>query len=409
MSKIKIKNFGPICGGSENNDWIDIKKLTVMIGNQGSGKSTVAKLISTFSWIEKDLFRSGEKTLRFRKQERAFRKYLEYHRINNYLRENTEIEYVGEAYRIKYNFGKQLEIKKTKNYESYLLPKITYFPAERNFVSSIKKSSTTSFSLYSASLQEFRETFQEAKEQMKEKETFALPISNVKIEYNKLNDILYIKGSNYKTQLSESASGFQSLVPMFIVAKYVSKLPQIEKEMDDKQRSEFKNSIAKIMDNKNYTEEQKQILLNKLASQFNIKRTINIIEEPEQNLFPTSQQTMLNSLLEFNNDITDNNLIITTHSPYIISYLTLAIQAKELEIKTTNNDIKNDIYEIVPKKSLISSEDVVIYELDEESGTIKKLQQYYGIPSDDNYLNSELGRINFLFSKLIDLEDLCQK
>jgi predicted ATPase len=58
MSKIKIKNFGPIKEGYQENDgWIDIKKVTVFIGNQGSGKSTVAKLISTFTWIEKALVR----------------------------------------------------------------------------------------------------------------------------------------------------------------------------------------------------------------------------------------------------------------------------------------------------------------------------------------------------------------
>ena len=57
MSKIRIKNFGPIKEGfQENNGWIDIKKVTLFIGNQGSGKSTVAKLISTFTWLEKSLY-----------------------------------------------------------------------------------------------------------------------------------------------------------------------------------------------------------------------------------------------------------------------------------------------------------------------------------------------------------------
>lgn len=56
MSRIKIKNFGPIINGNQTNDgWIDIKKVTLFIGNQGSGKSTVAKLISTFMWLEKAL------------------------------------------------------------------------------------------------------------------------------------------------------------------------------------------------------------------------------------------------------------------------------------------------------------------------------------------------------------------
>ena len=48
MSKIKIKKFGPIKGGCQNDDgWLNIEKVTVFIGSQGSGKSTVAKLIST--------------------------------------------------------------------------------------------------------------------------------------------------------------------------------------------------------------------------------------------------------------------------------------------------------------------------------------------------------------------------
>ena len=53
MSKIRIKNFGPIKDGYlENDGWLDIKKMSVFIGDQGSGKSTVAKLISSFMWLE---------------------------------------------------------------------------------------------------------------------------------------------------------------------------------------------------------------------------------------------------------------------------------------------------------------------------------------------------------------------
>jgi predicted ATPase len=58
MSKIRVTNFGPIKVGNQDNDgWIDLKKVTVFIGNQGSGKSTMAKLVSTFTWIEKALVR----------------------------------------------------------------------------------------------------------------------------------------------------------------------------------------------------------------------------------------------------------------------------------------------------------------------------------------------------------------
>lgn len=410
MSRIKIKNFGSIREGFVDNDgWLDIEKVTVFIGNQGSGKSTVAKLISTLSWIEKDLFRSEGSTLRFRKQERIFKKYLEYHRIDSYLKKNTEIQYEGKAYRINYIPGKPLDIQKLE--EKYTLPKITYFPAERNFVSSVKKSrSGQKLTLWSQSLQEFKETFQEAKENFREKETFHLPISNVDLEYNKLNDVLYVKGADYKIQLADSASGFQSFVPLFVVANYVSKLLEKEQEMDEQQRDTFKKESAKILSDKTYTEEQKRILLSNLAGQFNIKRTLNIIEEPEQNLFPTSQQGMLYKLLEFNNKSKGNQLIITTHSPYVINDLMLAIKASEIEQKAkANKDVKSKIYEIVPEKATTPLESVTIYELNEENGTITKLEHSSGLPSNEHYLNNLLGETNILFSKLMEIEDLCEE
>lgn len=411
MSRIRIKNFGPIHDGFlENDGWMDIEKVTVLIGNQGSGKSTVAKLISTFSWIEKDLFRSDGSTQRFRKQERIFKKYLEYHRIESYLKNNTEIQYEGDAYKIIYKPGKNLDIQKLNG--NYCLPKITYFPAERNFVSSVRKSRIgQKLTLWSQSLQEFKETFQEAKESFKEKENFHLPISNnVDLEYNKLNDILYVKGNDYKIQLADSASGFQSFVPLYIVANYVSGLLKSEQEMDEQQREIFKKESAKILNDKTYTEEQKRILLSNLASQFNIKRTLNIIEEPEQNLFPSSQQGMLYKLLDFNNQNKYNELIVTTHSPYIINYLMLAIKAYEIERKAKKNkEIKSKIYDIVPEKAITPLQNVVIYELNEKNGTITKLGHSLGLPSNEHYLNNLLGETNMLFSNLMEIEDLCEE
>ena len=86
MSKIRIKNFGPIKQGYQEEDgWMDVKKVTVFIGNQGSGKSTVAKLISTFSWIEKALTR-GDYDIKWFIEKNKFRNaYCSYHRIENYF------------------------------------------------------------------------------------------------------------------------------------------------------------------------------------------------------------------------------------------------------------------------------------------------------------------------------------
>ena len=241
------------------------------------------------------------------------------------------------------------------------------------------------------------------------KGTLRLPINDIDVEYDNFKEVLYVKGKDYKIPLSESASGFQSFVPMFVVADYLSKMLQSEYEMSSSERDMFKKESAEILNNPIFTDEQKRMLLSNLAKKINVSRTINIIEEPEQNLFPTSQRSMLNSLLEFNNAVSGNRLILTTHSPYILSYLMLVIQAAEIKEKAKGNpEILSKLYEIVPEKAITPMKDVVVYELNDD-GTISELPQSYGLPSNDNFLNNELGKTNTLFSELMDIEDLCDE
>src|SRR6266496_1824342 len=110
MPKIKIKNFGPIKEGYlENEGWLDIGKVTLFIGNQGSGKSTVAKLISTFTWIEKVLTR-GDFSVKYFQRKNKLKNYLKYHRLDNYFANAerqgiVEIHYKGDSYNLDYEKG----------------------------------------------------------------------------------------------------------------------------------------------------------------------------------------------------------------------------------------------------------------------------------------------------------------
>lgn len=396
MSRIKIKNFGPIREGFvENDGWIDINKVTVFIGDQGSGKSTVAKLISIFLWIEKDLFRTGGLSLTFRQNEGTFKHLLEYHRINDYVHKKTEIQYEGEAYNITYRAGQNPEIQEISD-NNYTLPKITYFPAERNFVSSVKNVNGGAYiQLWSRSLQEFKEIYQEAKVNIKEKELFHLPISNVDIEYNIQNDILYVKGNGYKLPLSDTASGFQSFIPLFVVANYVSGLLKSGEEMREDYREYFKNESAKILNDKTYTEEQRRILLSNLAAQFNVKRILNIVEEPEQNLFPTSQQKALHNLLEHNNAEKENKLIISTHSPYILSSLNNSILAEEV-FEKTGKEIGN-----YSKEKRVAFADISAYKF--EDGKIFSIKDEESKLINADAIDSCSDNINSDFDELLDL------
>lgn len=45
-----------------------------------------------------------------------------------------------------------------------------------------------------------------------------LPINQSEIEYDKLNDILNLKGPGHKLRLTDASSGFQSFVPLYLVS-----------------------------------------------------------------------------------------------------------------------------------------------------------------------------------------------
>ena len=108
---------------------------------------------------------------------------------------------------------------------------------------------------------------------------------------------------------------------------------------------------------------------------------------------------MLYSLLKINNEIVDNKLIITTHSPYLVNYVSLAVEAGKLK-QGVIAEKGGQLNEIVP----INADDLAIYQLKEEDGTIELLDSYEGIPSDENMLNLQIDETNNLFADLLDLK-----
>lgn len=403
MNKIRVLNFGPIRAGYHSDGgWMTINKVTVFIGNQGSGKSTVAKVISTMTWLEKALVRGdfGEKELTAGS---LFRRHFSYQNVDSYFNDDTIIEYQGRAYHISYK-NKAVLVHKVKG-KDYVFPKIMYVPSERNFVSSVRN--VNKLKGLPSTLYTFSDEFLDAVGTLKGQ--VELPINKVKFEYQKLNELSWIVGEDYKIKLSEASSGFQSFVPLFIVSSYLAESLNKEsdnatKEISIEQERRIRKQIQDILTNPNLSDEVKKNSLEFLSSRTTYSAFINIVEEPEQNLFPTSQHHILNSLLRINKENDNNSLVITTHSPYIINYLSVAIEAGSV-LATLNSDaLKNKLEHIVPANATVKADDVCIYQLDEARGSITDLPKYEGIPSDRNYLNESLAEGNKLFDSLLELQ-----
>lgn len=406
MVKLRIRNFGPIKGGFQGDDgWFEINKVTVFIGNQGSGKSTVAKLISIFMWLEKALVRGDIKadSISFQK----FKELFEYHRIENYFYFDTELEYRGKSFLIQYS-NEKISTLELKN-KSVKQGKIMYVPSERNFLSSIANINKVS-DLIGGNLKEYAVEFRYAQKAFSNK-SLKLPINNTKVIYDAIADENYIEfNKNKRLKLLEASSGFHSLVPLYWVTKYLTDLVK----RDDAELLELLSTDQTIRRNKELKEfnlkelDEKKLLENtrKINDKYISKFLVNIVEEPEQNLFPNSQRELLNSLLAFNNE--NNMLIMTTHSPYLINYLSLAVEAQKFKDKRRDmsDDLKSKLDSIVPANATLPATKLVIYQMDEENGTFERLANYYGLPSDENYLNESLGVTNVLFSELLNLEDI---
>ena len=414
MSKIKIKNFGPIKEGyQEDGGFMDIKKVTMFIGNQGSGKSTVAKLISTLTWIEK-AFNRGDFSESWSFHD--FKEQFEYQNLDGYFRDDTIIDYEGERYSISYNmFKNQWPLFEKKSEKGYVVPKIMYVPSERNFLSVIKDANGVRG--LPEPLFEFAEELRKSQEFIGSK-GIQLPVNDVYYKYDSNSEIGIIYNQEYSVDMLAASSGFQSLVPLFLVSNNLSDL--ILKADSDlnadtvsvNQKLKINKQIAEIMLSKSLTDIEKLSEVDTVKSKFISKAFINIVEEPEQNLYPISQRRMLNSLVEFNNINKGNKLIITTHSPYLINYLTHSVKASIVleKIKSSKqpNELSEKLNNVVPLHSTVSSDDWVVYELNEGDGTIIKLKDYNGLPSDANYLNERMAEGNEIFGKLLDIEDLCQ-
>ncbi|MCF7942576.1 MAG: AAA family ATPase [Spirochaetia bacterium] len=186
--KLSIKHFGPITKGFVEEEFMDITDFTMIIGEQGSGKSTIAKALSTLMWIEKALAREYF-TVKELQLPGRFRSRFEYHSIKSYFSDDTTMEYIGSMYHIVYRGESKLHIERVANSERASIPKIMYVPSERNVISVIPKLSMISD--LPQSLASFLDEYDKARKDLHG--DLVLPTGGASFAYDKLNDISWVK------------------------------------------------------------------------------------------------------------------------------------------------------------------------------------------------------------------------
>ena len=401
MSTLHIRHFGPVSVAD-----VIFSRFTFFVGPQGAGKSTIAKLYSMFMWLEKSLIRGMLKINYIEQYSRFQKAYCGYHRLSSYFYDDTVIRFIGKSYMFVYE-NRRLTITPF-DMSSTDVAKVMYVPSERNFLSSLDNlSGLKSLPL---SLQTFKDEYDSACKAYGS--GYNLPINGVRYEYDRLNSVSWLVGNGFRVRLSDASSGFQAALPMLLVTNYLTSLVSSRHEdgysrLSIAEQEKLNKEVQAIIDNTDYSPEVRSAALAALSSKFVYSGFVNVVEEPEENLYPESQKNVLFSLISNANSDEGNQLVVTTHSPYVINYLTLAVKACELKDMAGDNEhALRKISEIVPLDSCIPVTEISIYEMID--GSAEELPMPDGLPTDNNFLNMALGNVNNMFDALLEIEEEIQ-
>lgn len=352
--RLIVKSFGPV----KDLDVI-FKKVTLFIGDQGTGKSCVAKLFSMFKWTEKVLSQKKYKLSYFEQYNRFQKMLCKYHRIESFVNESSYIKFEGDLYDFLYENGNFSVID--KNHEIKGISKVMYIPAERSIVSVAENKSKLLKELPDSS-ETFSDEFVNAKKFFQD--GYNLPFEGLRFEYDSLNDAGWIHGVDYKVRLINASSGIQSSLPMCIVSEYLSSKISDKEEvkLSKEEKDKLEKRVAEIMQNEEYSDSIKDMMIRQLSYANRYNQLINIVEEPELNLFPRSQMEVLFSLISNNASAEENMLVFTTHSPYSLAIINTMIMGAKAYANATEEQ-RGQIEAILPVKYQINENEIAAYRL----------------------------------------------
>ena len=378
--RLVVRNFGPI-----TNLDIEFRKLTLFIGDQGSGKSTLSKLLTIcrdYNWWLLMLDNADTEDVK--------KPFYDFG-INEYFMDDTYICYTMTGFSIKYENGvfsivsDYVSADDIKKYFQYLNKRygsgqdadideaqlkelepyaraVLYILAERNLVGNLSESLASMLTAQvplPKPLMEYMSMFERAK---KEYPSYNIPFFNVKFVKKNGKERIELVGKDKDLPLSACSSGLQSAIPMLMVIDYALKTDSF-------------NSF--------------------------------VIEEPEQNLFPQNQFEMLGFVTsKLWHPSQRRQFIITTHSPYLLSSLNVLMLAYKLH---HIEEVREEAEKIIVPGYTVNPDDVSVFALDPNSDVYCKslisektgLVSVNELDSVSEVIGNDFDKLNRLYSKVI--------
>jgi len=433
MQKIEIQNFGPI-----KKFTMELKQLNVFIGSQASGKSTIAKSIFFCKAIKDDFI---EYLYQIENKEQS--NYI-IRNMNKNLRYKF-ISFFGTSkhmgtFKIKYYISNEKHITIENSDEGYI--QVEFSHTILNEINKIKKVINKYLDLKKNN--HFNN--------LELNNDFLLEGANKQQHYKKIKQYIelifednqianYIPaGRSLLTTLSDQLGDIDSKKLDYLMKIFIEKIKYLKKffnndleslledmkKLTDKKidfenvnytikkintiikgKYKYENGEEKIyINDKDYIKisfsssgQQESIWILLLIYYFvlNNIETFTVIEEPEAHLYPEAQKEII-ELISLLSNINDNQIIVTTHSPYILSSLNNLLYAKNI-LNATNT---KEIEQIIDKKIWLDSNKINAYFI--QNGEAKSILDSELKLIQVEAIDSASEAINIAYDKLFDLE-----
>lgn len=438
MGKIHIKNLGPITDVN-----LDLSKdMCLVIGPQATGKSTMCKIIYfckmiRFYFVE---FLYEDTIIMETPQNELYLSFLKYIR-KKYMSSFGTTKHMSRYYYVKYEYGENTYVTLKLDEQGYVK-----FNFSLSIENELKKAIMSMRKLYE-DIQ--KDTVEDAYTSINRKvQTKREAIQHFVVDAERIfqdnEDIIYIPaGRSLLSVLSDQLDIVNTMgldLPMRdfierirdtkhrfgtrldnVVADYVKTIKgqiqntdvELAKQLIQKiLKAEYVNDIdgeklyiddkhwVKLIYGSSGQQEALWIVLLLFIVILENKKTFVIVEEPEAHLYPIAQRHMM-ELLALTMNSSGSHLLITTHSPYIMTSSNLLLYSAKVE-----NQIKQAADQrIIMKQYRISPDQMSAYKFGEEHE-----ETFYDIIDKETGLinASEIDTISDIITeetdKLIDME-----
>lgn len=412
QERIIIKNFAGI-----KSIELDLRQINILIGPQASGKSICAKLLYFFKNFIHELEISIEKQPTKKEFDASLvEKFEDYFPPDSLAPGKFSIRYeLGKAFI-------EVKRKKTKIYLSYSddyirildesrkhlsklrdekeLERHDYFRARKYFSNKVEKEIGEIALSYQRFIPAGRSFFANVQSNI-----FSILSDNLKIdpfltEFGSLYEI--VKNNIDRRPNGKNGKGLEgkldTIIESILCGKHVRK----------KRRDFIKLHDGRLTEISNSSSGQQEILpLAILLKYFSLLKFRSggqcyYIEEPEAHLFPTAQRNIVEFIATvFNTAASKSQFFITTHSPYILTAFNNLLHAGLIDNKLPKNR-KKELHKIVPPEQALNPDNVRVYALD--GGKAKDICCDDTGLIDTNIIDDVSNDLSIQFGHLLELE-----